>query len=154
MNLREMLRVHRESRAAATVATTPVPAEQTSGFGIMQVDPSGRIVHFDEKPPASRLKGLESSVPGGAAPAYLASMGIYVFDRGALERALESVDAIDFGRHVIPAMLARARVQSYLYEGYWEDVGTIRSYFEANLHLTDRRPRFSFYDPRYPIYSQ
>jgi glucose-1-phosphate adenylyltransferase len=154
MSLREMLRVHRENKAAATVATTPVPAEQTSGFGIMKVDPTGRIVHFDEKPPATRLAGLASTVPGVAGPAYLASMGIYVFDRAALEAALRDPDAVDFGKQVIPAMLARARVQAYRYDGYWEDVGTIRSNFEANHSLTAGEPPFSFYHPRCPIYSQ
>jgi glucose-1-phosphate adenylyltransferase len=79
-------------------------------------------------------------------------MGIYVFERAALEEALQSEDHIDFGKHVIPAMLERKHVQSYLYDDYWEDVGTIRSYFDANIALTTPHASFSFYHPRCPIF--
>jgi glucose-1-phosphate adenylyltransferase len=158
MNLRQMLKVHRESNAAVTVAMKPVPTEQTAAFGIMKTDESGRVLRFDEKPPAERLRGLESRI-GGARPAstpdgatYLASMGIYVFGRASIEAALAAPERIDFGKHVIPAMLDRSRVQAYLYDGYWEDVGTIRSYYEANLALTAPHAAFSFYHPRHPIY--
>ncbi|HEX2568442.1 MAG TPA: glucose-1-phosphate adenylyltransferase [Polyangia bacterium] len=154
MDLTDMLRTHRQTRAAATVAMKAVPAEQTSGFGIMKIDDRGRIVHFDEKPPAERLPGLESHVAGAAGPVYLASMGIYMFDRQALEAALAPPGHIDFGKHVIPAMLSEQRVQAYLYDGYWEDVGTVRSYYEANLALTLPKPPFSFYHPTRPIYTQ
>src|SRR3954453_20093276 len=136
MDFREMLRTHRESRADATIAMKEVPAEQTHGFGIMRMDKTGRIVHFDEKPPAERLSGLESFLPGRKDPAYLASMGIYIFRRRALEEALSNSTHDDFGRHVIPAAVPRLRVQAHVHEGYWEDVGTIGSYFEANLALT------------------
>lgn len=159
MNLGEMLRVHYESKAAVTVAMKAVSAELTSGFGIMKVDGTGRVVHFDEKPPAERLSGLASPLPGksGAASGssgYLASMGIYVFERRALEVALANADHIDFGKHVLPSMLSTSRVQAYFYDGYWEDVGTVRSYFDANLALTRRDPEFNFYHPRSPIYTQ
>jgi glucose-1-phosphate adenylyltransferase len=154
MDLQQMLQVHRESKADVTVATKVVSAELTSGFGIMKIDASGRIVTFEEKPPASRLAGLESPVKDHAGPAYLASMGIYIFNREPLERALVGDDRIDFGKHVIPDMLQTSRVQAYLYDGYWEDVGTIRSYFEANLALTGTNPPFSFYHPRRPIYTR
>jgi glucose-1-phosphate adenylyltransferase len=149
-----MMRVHRESRADATVAMKAVPAEQTSGFGIMKVAGDGRIVHFEEKPPAERLPHLVSMRPDGQGPAYLASMGIYIFSRRALREALSNEKHIDFGRHVIPAMLPRMRVQSYVFDGYWEDVGTIGSYYEANLALTTPEPPFSFYDPRRPIFTR
>jgi glucose-1-phosphate adenylyltransferase len=154
MNLREMLRVHYESKAAVTVAMKAVPEDQTSGFGIMKVDGSGRVVHFDEKPPRERLAGLASPLPGGGAPGYLASMGIYVFERRAIEAALANGEHMDFGKHVLPSMLSTSRVQAYFYDGYWEDVGTVRSYFDANLALTRTDPAFNFYHPRYPIYSQ
>lgn len=154
MSLTEMLEAHRASKAAVTVAMKVVPAESTSGFGIMKVDDSGRVVHFEEKPKPDRLRDLASQVPGVSGPAYLASMGIYVFERDALERALEKVDDIDFGKHILPGMLAHQRVQAFLYDGYWEDVGTIRSYFEANLALVSPDPPFSFYHPRCPIYTQ
>lgn len=158
MNLNEMLGVHLESKAAVTVAMKAVPAEQTSGFGIMKVDETGRVVHFDEKPPRQRLPGLSSPLPGKAGRSggsgYLASMGIYVFERRVLESALENPEHIDFGKHVLPSMLSTSRVQAYFYDGYWEDVGTVRSYFDANLALTRPEPEFDFYDPRCPIYTQ
>jgi glucose-1-phosphate adenylyltransferase len=153
MDFREMLRTHRESRADATIAMKEVPAEQTIGFGIMRVDKTGRIVHFDEKPPPERLKGLESFLPGRKDPAYLASMGIYIFRRRALEEALSNSKHDDFGRHVIPGAVPRLRVQAHVHEGYWEDVGTIGSYFEANLALTGPHPAFSFWDALKPIYT-
>jgi glucose-1-phosphate adenylyltransferase len=153
MDLREMIRVHRASGAAVTVAMKAVSEEQTSGFGIMKVDGTGRVVHFDEKPPRERLDGLASNVPGRAGPAYLASMGIYVFERKALQAALQDSDCVDFGKHVLPAMLGGSRVQAYFYDGYWEDVGTVRSYFDANLALTRVNPAFNFYHPRLPIYT-
>lgn len=154
MNLNEMLRVHHESKAAVTVAMKAVPEEQTSAFGIMKVDETGRVVHFDEKPPKSRIAGLASPLQDGRGSGYLASMGIYVFERRAIEAALENTDNIDFGKHVLPSMLSTSRVQAYFYRGYWEDVGTVRSYFEANLALTRPEPDFNFYHPRYPIYTQ
>jgi glucose-1-phosphate adenylyltransferase len=153
MDLKEMLQVHHASRAAVTVAMKAVPEEQTSAFGIMKVDEKGRVVHFDEKPPKARLAGLASPLDGQGS-GYLASMGIYVFERRAIEAALENTDNIDFGKHVLPSMLSTTRVQAYLYRGYWEDVGTVRSYFDANLALTRPEPEFNFYHPRYPIYTQ
>jgi glucose-1-phosphate adenylyltransferase len=154
MDLREMLQVHRNSHASVTVATKSVPPEQTSAFGIMQVDGSGRITHFDEKPPLERLANLGSPSADGKRTEYLASMGIYIFTRSAIERALSSEEAIDFGKNVLPSMLAAERVQAYRYDGYWEDVGTVRSYYDANIALTRKNADFSFYHPRCPIYSQ
>ena len=153
MDFREMLRTHRESGADATIAMKDVPPDQTAGFGIMRVDASGRIVHFDEKPPAERLAGLASWLPGRKEPSYLASMGIYIFQRPALEQALSNMEHDDFGRHVIPAAVPLLRVQAHVHHGYWEDIGTIRSYFDANLALTSSRPSFSFWDAHKPIYT-
>jgi glucose-1-phosphate adenylyltransferase len=153
MDFRDMLRVHRETRADATVAIKAVTAEETSGFGIMKTAGDGRIIHFEEKPSADRLPDLASRLPGQSEPAYLASMGIYIFSRKALEEGLATEKHIDFGRHVIPGMLSKARVQSYLHDGYWEDVGTIRSYYEANLALTRPQPPFNFYDAQFPIFT-
>jgi glucose-1-phosphate adenylyltransferase len=152
LDFRDMLRVHRSGNAAATVAIKPVPAERTSEFGIMKTDASGRIVHFEEKPTAERLPALASELPGRGR-GYLASMGIYLFERHALQEALVNQRDIDFGRHVIPAMLPHMRVQAYLHQGYWEDVGSIRSYYQANLDLTLPQPPFSFYDARFPIFT-
>jgi len=153
MDFRDMLRVHRETKADATVAIKAVGAEETSGFGIMKTNGDGRIVHFEEKPGRDRLPDLASVLPTKREPTYLASMGIYLFGRKALEDALAQEKHIDFGRHVIPAMLSRSRVQAYVHDGYWEDVGTIRSYYEANLALTAPQPPFNFYDARFPIFT-
>jgi glucose-1-phosphate adenylyltransferase len=152
MDFADMMRVHHENKADATVAIKAVPAEQTAGFGIMKTAPDGRIVHFEEKPKADRLPELISPVPGRD-PAYLASMGIYIFSRRALVEALSNEKHNDFGRHVIPAMLSRLRVQAYVFDGYWEDVGTLQSYYEANLALTKAHPEFSFYDACNPMFT-
>ena len=152
MDYRQMLKTHRESGADATVAVIPVAEDQTAGFGILKMDESGRIVHFDEKPPPNRLPGLVSKLPGGES-GYLASMGIYFFKREVLEHALANPQLVDFGRHVIPDAVPRSRVQAHVYRGYWEDVGTIRSYFQANLALCDAIPPFDFYDANHPVYT-
>ncbi|MGE0454880.1 MAG: glucose-1-phosphate adenylyltransferase [Vicinamibacteria bacterium] len=151
MDFRRMLEAHRRSVADATVAVIAVPAEETSGFGILKVNRQGRIVHFEEKPGPERLPELVSQM-AGSGPSYLASMGIYLFNREALERALES-DRADFGKHVIPEIVPKLRVQAYLHRGYWEDVGTIRSYYAANLALCRPVPPFDFYDAARPVYT-
>ncbi len=152
MDYRQMLKTHRESGADATVAVIPVAPEQASGFGILKMDATGRIVHFDEKPPADRLPALASDLPGGG-QGHLASMGIYLFRRDVLEQALASPRLVDFGRHVIPDAVPRQRVQAHVYRGYWEDVGTIQSYFQANLALCEPIPPFDFYDASRPVYT-
>jgi glucose-1-phosphate adenylyltransferase len=153
IDFRRMLETHRASHADATIAMKPVPADQTAAFGIMRVDDTGRIVAFEEKPTPDRLPGLASAISGQQGPVWLASMGIYIFRRRSLQEALSNAAHVDFGRHVIPAAVPRLRVQAHVHDGYWEDVGTIGSYFQANLSLTDPRPPFSFYDAEYPIYT-
>jgi glucose-1-phosphate adenylyltransferase len=152
MDYRHMLRTHRESGADATVAVIPVSEEQTAGLGILKMDGTGRIVHFDEKPPRARLPALVSELPGSGS-GYLASMGIYIFRRGILEQVLANPQLVDFGRHVIPDAVPRLRVQAHVHRGYWEDVGTIQSYFEANLALCQPIPPFDFYDVAQPVYT-
>jgi glucose-1-phosphate adenylyltransferase len=152
MDLGQMLRTHRDSGADATVAVIPVAEDQTSAFGILKMDGSGRIIHFDEKPPRERLPALLSELPGGGS-GYLASMGIYIFRREVLERAVSNPALVDFGRHVIPDAVPKQRVQAHVYRGYWEDVGTIRSYFQANLALCEPIPPFDFYDADRPVYT-
>jgi len=152
MDFGKMLDTHRRHVADATVAVLPVSAEQTSGFGILKVNRQGRIVHFEEKPKAERLGELESDIPGYG-KGFLASMGIYVFSREALERASADASLVDFGRHVIPKAIGDHRVQAHFFRGYWEDVGTIRSYYEANLQLCDPMPPFDFYDVARPVYT-
>jgi glucose-1-phosphate adenylyltransferase len=152
MDFRKMQETHRDSGADATVGVIAVPAEQTSGFGILKVDSDGRIVHFEEKPSPERLAALESDIPGHG-KAWLASMGIYMFGREALETAVDSPELIDFGRHVIPWAIEEMRVQAHFFEGYWEDVGTISAYYQSNLDLCEEIPSFDFYDATRPIYT-
>jgi len=152
MDYRKMLDSHRRHVADATVAVLPVSAEQTAGLGILKVNRQGRIVHFEEKPKPERLAELESEIPGYG-KGFLASMGIYMFSREGLERATSDPALVDFGRHVIPKAIGDQRVQAHFFRGYWEDVGTIRSYYEANLQLCDPMPPFDFYDVARPVYT-
>jgi glucose-1-phosphate adenylyltransferase len=152
MDFRRMQETHRRNVADATVAVTPVSAEQTRGFGILKVNRQGRIVHFEEKPAPERLPELASELPG-TGTTYLASMGIYLFGREALERALADPAQTDFGRHVIPRAIGQMRVHAHAHRGYWEDVGTIRSYFDANLALCQPVPPFDFYEASRPVFT-
>jgi glucose-1-phosphate adenylyltransferase len=152
MDYRKMLDTHRRHVADATVAVLPVSADQTAAFGILKVNRQGRIVHFEEKPKAERLPELESDIPGYG-KGFLASMGIYMFSREALDRATSDRELVDFGRHVIPKAIGEQRVQAHFFRGYWEDVGTIGSYYEANLQLCDPMPPFDFYDAGRPVYT-
>jgi glucose-1-phosphate adenylyltransferase len=151
-DFRRLLNTHRSNEADATVAVIPVAREQTSGLGILKVDGTGRVVQFEEKPPPERLDLLESDIPGYGR-GFLASMGIYMFGRDALERSIHDPALVDFGRHVIPRAIGESRVQAHVFRGYWEDVGTIASYFQANLALTGPIPPFDFYDAARPIYT-
>ncbi len=152
MDYRKMLDTHRRHVADLTVAVTPVRAEQAPALGILKVNRQGRITHFEEKPKPERLPELVSELPG-TGPSHLASMGIYVFNREALERSLADEKLIDFGKNVIPEAVPRLRVHAHIQRGYWEDVGTIKSYFLANLALCQPVPPFDFYDAARPVYS-
>jgi glucose-1-phosphate adenylyltransferase len=152
MDYRRMLETHRRHVADITVAVTPVTAEQAGGFGILKVNRQGRIVHFEEKPAADRLPELVSDWPG-IGETFLASMGIYVFGREVLEQSLRDPALNDFGRHIIPQAVASQRVHAHMHRGYWEDVGTIRSYYLANLALAQPVPPFDFYDASHPVYT-
>jgi glucose-1-phosphate adenylyltransferase len=152
MDFRKMHETHRRHLADATVAVIPVSREQTSALGILKVNRQGRIVHFEEKPGPERLDELESDIPG-VGRGFLASMGIYMFSRETLEKAMADTSLVDFGRHVIPKAIGDMRVQAHFFKGYWEDVGTIGSYFEANLQLCDSMPPFDFYDASRRVYT-
>jgi glucose-1-phosphate adenylyltransferase len=152
MDFRELRQTHRAHGADATVGVISVPRDQTAAFGILKVDAKGRIVHFEEKPGPDRLDDLESDIPGHGR-GFLASMGIYYFGRDALDHAIADPALVDFGRHVIPQAIGTSHVQAHLFEGYWEDVGTIASYFQAGLELTRPIPPFDFYDAARPVYT-
>jgi glucose-1-phosphate adenylyltransferase len=160
MNFQALMRQHVESEADLTVATLAVPREATSGFGIMNTDAGNRITRFVEKPkdpavldelriPSSVLASMGREA---GEELYLASMGIYVFNRKTLIEALDN-DLVDFGKHIIPAAIERCKVSSFVFQGYWEDIGTIRSFFEANLALTNPIPPFNFFDAQAPVYT-
>ncbi len=160
MNFRALLEKHVSSGAEVTVATTPVPPSAARAFGIMQTAPDGRVTRFVEKPSDPELLaslrvdwGAVADLDEPVDPDYLpASMGIYVFDRAVLGEALRGSEA-DFGKHVIPRMIGRRRVYAFQHQGYWEDIGTIRSFYEANLDLCVPLPKFNFYDATAPIYT-
>ena len=155
---------HRRSGADLTVAALPVDAEQAEGFGLMRTDSNGNIQEFREKPKGESLKAMavDTSRFGLSAESarnkpYLASMGIYVFSRATLFDLLhKNPSHKDFGKEVIPEALARGdRLQSYVFDEYWEDIGTIGAFYEANLALTQQpNPPFSFYDEKFPIYTR
>ncbi len=143
---------HREERADVTIAVQPVNARDATRFGILKTNSEGRIVSFHEKPEPDELQGLESR-PDSDRP-YMASMGIYLFRNDMLCDVLSQSDAEDFGKEVIPSTIDRLRVYAYPFEGYWEDIGTIQAFYEANLSLTESEPPFDFYDPDDPIYTR
>ena len=148
MNYHTILEQHVATGADVTVATTPVKADAAGGFGIMEAAEDGRITRFVEKPtePAvqATLRGYPDALP--------ASMGIYVFGREALADALAGSE-VDFGKHIIPKLIETRNVYAYRHEGYWEDIGTIRAFYEANLDLCEPLPQFNFYDASAPIYT-
>jgi glucose-1-phosphate adenylyltransferase len=160
MDYCEMIDAHAEHEADITIAAQPVSAADASSMGILRFDRSGRISAFEEKPNARRLADIARSIPHGATFAghsdekpFVASMGIYVFSRDVLMEVLEQGTATDFGREVIPAALGKYRVHSHLFRGYWADVGTVDSFYDANIQLTRPRAPFTFYDPHRPVYT-
>jgi len=161
MDYQKMLAVHTESNADITVSVIPVEKEITSGLGILQADASGRIVDFVEKPQTeAELQRLrvepEVFTSRGIAPhgrEYIASMGIYIFNREVLQEVLQDDSNVDFGKDIIPKSIQRRTVAAYFFDGYWEDIGTIHSFYLANIALTDATPSFNFYDEQAPIYT-
>jgi glucose-1-phosphate adenylyltransferase len=161
MDYRKILRFHLENRADITISTTPVPVDQTLALGIMKVNEDNRIVLFREKPGPNELEDLDSQLSEDLRPVelsatkvFLASMGIYVFSKDLLIRILKESGEHDFGKNIIPDSISKYRVMSYPFFGYWTDIGTIRSFYEANLDLTENLPRFNFYNAHSPIYTR
>jgi glucose-1-phosphate adenylyltransferase len=160
MNFRELIEQHIRTRAEVTVATIPVNRRDAGSFGIMQIDEEGRITRFEEKPKDPDLldtlrvdsNTLTRMTVDGDNDLYLASMGIYVFNREVMEKALGGKH-VDFGKHIIPNLIPGGNIFSYVYQGYWEDIGTIRAFFDANLDLANELPKFNFFDTRAPIYT-
>ena len=152
MDLAAVIQQHVDSGAEITICTKPVSRAEAGALGILQMDDGRRIVQFVEKPgntPA--LDALRASMY--REERYLASMGIYVFNTAVLEKLLEN-DKTDFGKDVIPSSIAARHVCGFIFEGYWKDIGTIRSFWEESLHFTDRIPAFNFYDQKSPVYTR
>jgi glucose-1-phosphate adenylyltransferase len=153
MDLQDVIESHLISGADVTISTKPVTREEAESFGIMQVDEYNQIVRFAEKPgDTSELNELRA--PHHEEERYLASMGIYVFNTDILKKLLNGTSESDFGKHIIPGAIDKYKVCSHIFEGYWEDIGTIRSFWTANLALTDPLPDFSFYESSAPIYTR
>lgn len=162
MDFQRMLEDHKRSNADVTIATKPVDRKQAAGLGLMQADDTGRVTGFVEKP-----KTREEQDRAAVDPAWidargiesngrdcLASMGIYLFNRQKLIDLLQNQDHSDFGKEIFPAAINDNRVQIHLFDGYWEDIGTIRSFYESNLELAQANPPFSMSSASSPIYTR
>lgn len=163
MDYRDFVRRHRETNADITLAVLPIDEQRASSFGLMKIDDIGRIVDFSEKPKGEALQamqvdtttlGLDSQA--AERKPYIASMGIYLFKKAVLIDLLEQQpEQIDFGKEIIPESIKSHNVRAYLFNDYWEDIGTIESFFNANLALAQQPdPPFSFYDKSAPIYTR
>lgn len=159
INLSDFLKCHRENQADITIAVKPVARAQAGEFGILQTDERRRIVRFVEKPKTKELLD-ELAVPaaylGLQDPnlSHIASMGIYIFRKDVLIDLLEHNVKEDFGREVIPDAIAGSQVFAYVFNDYWEDIGTVKAFFEANLDFANPIPRFDFYNEETPIYTR
>jgi glucose-1-phosphate adenylyltransferase len=163
MDFRQLIRTHRDSRADVTIAVLPVHARQAAEFGILRLDETGKVAGFVEKPKtAEQLEPMRTSVEWierrgieSRGRQFLASMGIYLFNRQTLFDLLNTGPlATDFGKEIFPRSLKTHRVQAYLFDGYWEDLGTVKAYHEANLALAGDEPPFDFHSPEGVIYTR
>jgi glucose-1-phosphate adenylyltransferase len=163
MDFRKLIDTHQATNADVTIAVLPVPREQVPGFGIVQLDKTGRVVSFIEKPQTEEAIAPYFTPPEWMAQfgvksnnrPYLASMGIYLFSRKALLELLYSKPlATDFGKEIFPRSIGPYRVQAYMFDGYWEDLGTIKAYHESSLALASDNPPFDFSSPEGVIYTR
>lgn len=163
MDYGEFIQRHRDTNADITIAAVPMGEKHASAFGLMKINEDGRIVDFSEKPKGEALQRMRvDTTTLGLTPAeaeqtpFIASMGIYVFKPEALVKLLEaSPDRTDFGKEIIPSAATTHNIQAFLFNGYWEDIGTIEAFYDANLALTKHpQPPFSFYDEKAPIYTR
>ncbi|MCL2128678.1 MAG: glucose-1-phosphate adenylyltransferase, partial [Treponema sp.] len=157
MDLKELLQSHIDSGAAITIACTKVGREDASALGILKVDKNDRITEFMEKPgPTKDISDFKvpSELHTGKenGDMYLGSMGIYVFNAKTMDECLAN-EMTDFGKEIIPMAINTHKVNAYIFDGYWEDIGTIKNFYDTNLELTTVKPRFDFYDENRPIYT-
>ncbi len=151
MDFQDMIENHKKTNAEISIATYPVNAKDATGFGILKTNEENVITSFIEKPSADLLPDWTSEVSDDMKAEgrnYLASMGIYIFNRDLLIKLMDNPDTIDFGKEIIPQSIHKHKTSSYQYEGYWTDIGTIESFFEANIGLTDEIPKFNLYDDK------
>jgi glucose-1-phosphate adenylyltransferase len=162
MDYRPLIRQHRESGADITVAVNTVPRKNAHHFGLLHLDEKGIITEFREKPKGDAMDGMEAPKAMlekfgdrfSFGDTFLASMGVYVFNRSVLERYVLETDFNDFGKHIIPAAIKSAKCHGYIFPGYWEDIGTIAAFFEAHMGLLKDPPVFSFNRPSWPIFTR
>ncbi|MBD2292626.1 glucose-1-phosphate adenylyltransferase [Anabaena sphaerica FACHB-251] len=163
MDYRQFIQRHRDTNADITLSVIPIDDRRASDFGLMKIDNSGRVIDFSEKPKGEALAQMrvDTTVLGltkeqAELQPYIASMGIYVFKKDVLIKLLkESLERTDFGKEIIPDAAKDHNVQAFLFDDYWEDIGTIEAFYEANLALTQQpMPPFSFYDEAAPIYTR
>ncbi len=162
MDFSKMLQRHIETGAELTIAAKPIARSQATGLGIMGTNASGMVTKFYEKPAADldisdyKVKPayLEKSlgVKANESNEYLASMGIYIFTAKAMEEALDN-DKTDFGKEIIPEIIKTKKVASFLFDDFWEDIGTIKAFYETNIDLASIKPQFNFYDENMPIFT-
>src|SRR6266542_2724638 len=162
MDYRKFIARHYETDAYVTVSVIPSDPVAASDFGLLKTDESGRIIEFKEKPTGEELESMRVdtatlglSVEEARARPFLASMGIYVFKYERLEELL-AIDPtwVDFGREVIPGAIKQGKVQAFVFDGYWEDIGTISAFYRANMDLTTRIPKFNLFDSEAPVYTR
>jgi len=163
MDYRLFIQRHRETNADITLSVIPIDGRRASDFGLMKIDNAGRVIDFSEKPKGEALAKMQvdTTILGltgeeARLQPYIASMGIYVFKKDVLIKLLkESLEKTDFGKEIIPDAAKDHNVQAYLFDGYWEDIGTIEAFYNANLALTQQPvPPFSFYDEQAPIHTR
>lgn len=157
MDFEAMIENHKKNNADITIATIPVNAKDAPGFGILKTNSEDRITSFIEKPNTDLLPNWTSETSNemkAEGKNYLASMGIYIFNKELLVELMNDPETNDFGKEIIPGAIENQRVFSYQYEGYWTDIGNIDSFFEANLGLTDDIPKFNLYDKSNAIYTR
>lgn len=161
MDYSKFLAHHRERNADVTISVIPTDHARASSFGLLKTDDEGKILEFREKPPADELEGMRvdtSKLGLNAEEAeqrpFIASMGVYLFKYEALREMLKGTSYTDFGSEVLPAAIGKYNVQAYLFNGYWEDIGTIHSFYNANLDLASVMPKFNLFDADAPIFTR
>ena len=162
MDFQEMIRTHVENKAAVTIAALPVAEAEARSCGIMRIQADGKVIDFEEKPKTQEKLNRVRTEPSwleklglkASGRPYLASMGIYLFNSKALVEMLESSSATDFGHELLPQTITNHRVQAHLFDGYWEDIGTVGAFHQANIDLTVDKPAFDFTFGEHPIFTR